>query len=268
MQQREKSRLTSSLERKILTARFSRAHIGKAGIRPRLARALMSGLLAIGAVTASGSPGFAQDVVVTYPAIGMMNGGCPAMAWGAPMMMGGMSGAVPYGMMGWNNGSDGSSFVYQGMMGGNRVIQNNVVAGNAVSGNMSSANMPPNGMGPQMMAGNGFPAWPSPAAVIEGRLAFLRVALGITETQSSAWNAYADAVRNHAGQMQDSLHHRFGAMMQGDAVARIDARIQIMEAMLEAMKAIRPAIDQLYKALTPDQKQLANQLIGPDCNGM
>lgn len=245
-------------------------------------RFLLSGLVALGAVMACGAPAVAQNVVTTYPAfgmpmIGMMSSGCPAMGWGGPMMMGAvpgvmpgvMSGTMPFGMMGWNNGYDGSTVVYQGMMGGNRMMQNNIVAGNAVSGAMPPVNMQQKGMGPQMMAGdNAFPAWPSQAAVIEGRLAFLRVALGVTETQSTAWNTYADAVRNHAGQMQDFYQHRFGAMMQGDAVARIDARIQMMEAMLDEMKAIRPAVDQLYKALTADQKHLADQLIGPDCNGM
>lgn len=245
-------------------------------------RSLLSGLVALGAVMASGTPSVAQDVVMTYPAfgmpmMGMMGGGCPAMGWGGPMMMGAMPGfmpgmmpgAMPFGMMGWNNGYDGSSVVYQGMMGGNRVMQNGVVAGNTVTGAMPPANMQQRGMGPQMMAGNKeFPAWPSQAAVIEGRLAFLRVALGVTEAQGTAWNTYADAVRNHAGQMQDIYQHRFSAMMQGDAVTRIDARIQTVEAMLASMKAIRPAIDQLYKALTADQKRLADQLIGPDCNGM
>jgi hypothetical protein len=233
-----------------------------------LAHMMLAGLVVLGAVTIIAHRARAQDVAVTYPAIGMpmmgmMSGGCPAMGWGGPMMMGVVSGAMPYGMMGWNNGYDGSTFVYHGMMGGNRVIQNSVIAGNA-----ASTSMPPKGMGPQMMAGNAILAWPSQEAVIEGRLAFLRVALGITETQSSAWNTYADAVRNHAGRMQDTYQHHVDAMMQGDAISRIDARIQMMEAMLDAMKAIRPAIDQLYKALTSDQKQLANQLIGPDCNGM
>ncbi|HWT96213.1 MAG TPA: Spy/CpxP family protein refolding chaperone [Terriglobales bacterium] len=229
---------------------------------------MLAGLVVLGVATIIAHRARAQDVAVTYPAIGMMSGGCPAMGWGGPMMMGVAAGSVPYGMMGWNNGSDGSTFIYHGMMGGNRVIQNSVIAGNATSGNLPQVTMPPSGMGPQMMAGNTIPAWPSQAAVIEGRLAFLRVALSITETQSAAWNAYADAVRNHAGRMQDTYQHHVDAMMQGDAISRIDARIQMMEAMLDAMKAIRPAIDQLYKALTSDQKQLANQLIGPDCNGM
>lgn len=229
---------------------------------------LLAGLVALGIATAAAPRARAQDAAVAYPAIGMMSSGCPAMGWGGPMMMGVVSGTMPYGMMGWNNASGGSTFVYNGMMGGNRVIQNSVIAGNVASDNVPQVTMPPSGMGPQMMAGNTVQAWPKQAAVIEGRLAFLRVALGITETQSAAWNAYADAVRNHAGRMQDTYQHHIDAMIQGDTISRVDTRIQTMEAMLDAMKAIRPAIDQLYKALTPDQKQLANQLIGPDCNGM
>jgi LTXXQ motif family protein len=40
---------------------------------------------------------------------------------------------------------------------------------------------------------------------IEGRLAYIKAELKITEAQGSLWNAYADAARDNANAMQ--LHH-------------------------------------------------------------
>jgi LTXXQ motif family protein len=47
-----------------------------------------------------------------------------------------------------------------------------------------------------------------------------------------------------------------------------DARTKSMEAMVEAMKAIKPATVKLYAALTAEQKKIADQLIGIDCGAM
>ena len=57
-------------------------------------------------------------------------------------------------------------------------------------------------------------------------------------------------------------------MQNGSAVERMNARIAGMEGMLESMKAVNPAIQSLYTALTDEQKKIADQLIGADCGGM
>jgi hypothetical protein len=59
-----------------------------------------------------------------------------------------------------------------------------------------------------------------------------------------------------------------GAMQKGSAIERIDARISGMEAMLEAMKAVKPATVKLYEVLTTEQKNIADDLIGIDCGAM
>ena len=38
--------------------------------------------------------------------------------------------------------------------------------------------------------------------------------------------------------------------------------------MVESMKAVKPATDKLYTALTAEQKKVADQLIGVDCGAM
>ena len=41
----------------------------------------------------------------------------------------------------------------------------------------------------------------------------------------------------------------------------VDLHLQMMEEHFAAMKKIRPALDALYQALTPEQRQKADQLI-------
>ena len=59
---------------------------------------------------------------------------------------------------------------------------------------------------PQSMMGYGMM---NPAQHIEGRLAFLKTELKITDAQAPQWNAYADALRANAKRMGDM----FGDMM-------------------------------------------------------
>lgn len=68
--------------------------------------------------------------------------------------------------------------------------------------------------------------------------------------------------------MQSTHKLMFAVMQKGTAIERMDARISHMEAMLEAMKAVKPATETLYNALTAEQKQLADQSIGMDCGAM
>lgn len=105
-------------------------------------------------------------------------------------------------------------------------------------------------------------------AMADGRLAFLKSALNITESQTEAWNGYADAVKSRVAKMQD-MHSAISATMQkGNAIERMDARLNGMKAMVEAMGALKPATEKLYNALTPEQKKIADDLIGIGCGAM
>jgi hypothetical protein len=61
----------------------------------------------------------------------------------------------------------------------------------------------------------------------------------------------------HAGMMQ--------AIQSGSAMDRIDAHIKAMEAMVESLKALKPATEALYAALTDEQKQKADLLLVTGC---
>lgn len=128
-------------------------------------------------------------------------------------------------------------------------------------------------MGPGMWGqGNGGPGMmarqPRVEAVVEGRLAYLKGELEITDTQTEAWTGYAEAMTARIDLMQGMRQGMYEAMQSGAAIERMDSRIAGMEAMLEAMKGLKPATESLYGVLTDEQKELADQLIGVDCGAM
>jgi hypothetical protein len=155
------------------------------------------------------------------------------MMGGCPMMRGNMG----MGMMG------------QGMQG---------MMGPGMMGNMPmDMGMRGQGMGPGMMMGMG--------PMMEGRLAYLKAELGITDIQAAAWDGYVSAVKARGDTMQSMHTTMMQAMQSGTAIARMDAHTKHMEAMLDAMKALKPATEALYKVLDDDQKKKADMLLGMGC---
>lgn len=135
---------------------------------------------------------------------------------------------------------------------------------------------------------------------VEGRIAFLRTELKITDAQQPAWNAFADALRAEARSMQDirqrmtgqgrgmpmaamppAAGHAAGGMggpMAG-GMARFDGSdvpfpeqadrlVQSLTARLEAARAISSTGRALYAVLTDDQKKIADELLAMSMRGM
>jgi LTXXQ motif family protein len=100
-------------------------------------------------------------------------------------------------------------------------------------------------------------------AFAEGKLAFLKSRLDITEAKSGPWNAFADVVRARARSLAESQQKRMPAPGQSESSLPqwVDLHLETMEEHLAAMKKIKPALDSLYQALTPEQRQKADQLI-------
>lgn len=145
----------------------------------------------------------------------------------------------PFGMMG--GGCPMMGMMGQGMMGQGRGIWGQGMMGNR------QANM---------------------AAIAEGRLAYLKGELKITDAQKAAWDAYADAINARIETMQSLRAGMFDAMQKGGAIDRMNARIQGMQAMLDAMSAVKEPTEKLYGVLTAEQKKIADDLIGLDCGAM
>jgi hypothetical protein len=96
---------------------------------------------------------------------------------------------------------------------------------------------------------------------IEGRIAFLKAELGISEAQQPQWNAFADVLRAQAGKMQA----KHAQMMQGSMPEAFPDRLAMMEhglsARLEALKAMEEPARALYAVLSPDQQKKGNELL-------
>lgn len=105
-------------------------------------------------------------------------------------------------------------------------------------------------------------------AMAAGRLAYLKSELQISDAQVAVWQGYVDAVNARVATMQGMHETMVETMQSGNAMQRMDVRISGMEAMLGAMKAIKPATETLYAALSAEQKTAADQLIGADCGAM
>jgi hypothetical protein len=113
----------------------------------------------------------------------------------------------------------------------------------------------------------------------EGRIAFLKTELKITDGQTPQWTAFADALRANARRMSEMRNTMMkgGMMGQGGAIVRAPDRLDQMEKMMammveskmlptmvESLKATKIALAPLYAVLTDDQKKIADQLIhGP-----
>lgn len=119
-------------------------------------------------------------------------------------------------------------------------------------------------MGQGRMAGN----QEMMGAIAESRLTHLKGELKITDAQADVWKAYAEAIKARADVVQGMRTSMMDAMDKGGAIERMDIRIKSMEAMVDSMKAVKPATEKFYAALTADQKKVADQLIGVDCGAM
>ncbi len=102
----------------------------------------------------------------------------------------------------------------------------------------------------------------------EGRLAFLKAELGITQAQQAAFDAFAKVVKSHAEGRQESHHAMMQTMSQAQTLLdRLGASISMMEMRIGTMKEMNAALDKLYGALSDEQKLRADFLL-PGMGGM
>lgn len=124
------------------------------------------------------------------------------------------------------------------------------------------------GMGPGMMdwGQSGQAMCIAMASHIDGRLAFIKAELKITQDQEALWDSYAAAARDNANAM---LAHCTAMMSQRGSSKlalpdRLDQHEQLMAAQLDALRSMNKALKPLYAALSDNQKQAADQLFwGP-----
>lgn len=104
---------------------------------------------------------------------------------------------------------------------------------------------------------------------VEGRIAFLRTELKITDAQAGAWNAFADVLRENAKKLaavRASMMPKAvdGAQQQAPTMAdRLDQQEQWLLARLEGTRTMKSAFTKLNDVLSDDQKKAANDLLAP-----
>jgi hypothetical protein len=108
------------------------------------------------------------------------------------------------------------------------------------------------------------------ASHIEGRLAFLKTELKITDAQTAQWNAFADVLRQHDKSRRERFEQMRGTRGQETtALERLERRERASEAQAQELKQSVAAFRPLYQALSDEQKKSADDLFGrPHGHGM
>jgi hypothetical protein len=125
------------------------------------------------------------------------------------------------------------------------------------------------GMGGGMMAGM-MGRHGNMMAHVDGRIAFIKAELGITDAQKPAWDEFEKAMRAHFSQMQE-MHKTMMSKMQGKmsgenpkpmpVTEMLATRIAMMESHLAEMKTMQAAVEKLYSTLDAKQKEKADQMV-------
>lgn len=156
----------------------------------------------------------------------------------------------------------------QGSMGQGSMGQGGAMGQGGMSGQGGMATMMDNMM--RMMSGNmrsGAPGMTSGWGTvdftdrIEGRIAFMRAELRITDAQAPTWNGFADAVRSSRQHLLEA--RQLLSQPYTSSAERLDRYERHLTQRLEALKSARAAYSKLYAMLDDGQKRTADELIVP-----
>ena len=125
-------------------------------------------------------------------------------------------------------------------------------AGYAMGPGMMGGYGPGYGMGPQAMFGGYY-------GNTDENLAALKSQLGITDKQESAWQDFANSAKERSAKRQAQFEKLRQAGSREEFFAQQQKFFEQRQADFEANSK---ALDKLYAALTPEQKQLADQSFG------
>ncbi len=122
------------------------------------------------------------------------------------------------------------------------------------------------GMGPWMMGGMwGFTDEDAAVNFVDGRLAFLKAELKITERQMPEWTTFAEAMRANAKAINERVRTlRGGNWATKPLPERLAEQEKVLTARLEAFRHTSAAVKPLYAVLDDAQKKIADViLLGP-----
>jgi hypothetical protein len=125
-----------------------------------------------------------------------------------------------------------------------------------MQGGMGAAGIPMMGMMQMMGAG-----MQMMSEHVEGRIAFIKTELKITDAQLPQWNAFAQAMRDNATAMQGMMGSMMGMGQGGTLPDKLATSEKQLAARLEAIRKLKAAADPLYAVLSADQKKTADEII-------
>lgn len=103
---------------------------------------------------------------------------------------------------------------------------------------------------------------------VDGRLAYLRTELKITDAQQPAWDKLAKVVRANAETHNAMMTDMMSSMRSGEFLKKpLTERLTIQEAhlatRLDQVRSVKTAVDELYGQLNADQKSTADEIVLP-----
>lgn len=95
----------------------------------------------------------------------------------------------------------------------------------------------------------------------EGRIAFLKAELAVTDAQKAVWEAYAAALKKNLQGMQAMRQTMMKVMEAKTPTERLDAHVAAMDSRVASLKEVKPALAALFAALSDEQKKKANEIL-------
>ena len=101
-----------------------------------------------------------------------------------------------------------------------------------------------------------------PGQFVDGRIAFLKAELKITPAQETQWQQVEAAMRENAKALDQTITTARQNRTSMDPVQRLELRGQFAKVRADNDARLLAAFKPLYTSLSPEQQQMANQLIG------
>ena len=101
-----------------------------------------------------------------------------------------------------------------------------------------------------------------PGQLVEGRIAFLKAQLKITPAQEAEWQRVESAMRENAKMLDQTITTTRQNPSNMGAVQRLELREQFAKVRVDNDARLLAAFKPLYASLSPEQQQMANQLVG------
>ena len=101
-----------------------------------------------------------------------------------------------------------------------------------------------------------------PGQFVDGRIAFLKAQLKITPAQEAQWQQVEAAMRENATTLDQTITTARQNRNNMDVVQRLELREQFAKVRVDNDARLLAVFKPLYASLSPEQQQMANQLVG------